>query len=217
MNNGMTPELESRPQGRREWSGWLTSLVLPLSFVIVLVGGLIYMQSSSGDRPESNYGTVALPDNLNPTGERPQATVGRAAPNFVLESMAGPLIHLSDLQGKPIIVSFFTTWCTGCRTQVPVLVEAARLGGDGVMVLAVNLQESSDRIDPFLAGYDVGFPVLLDRDGNVSATWQVGGQGQPLPATFFIDATGVVRKVSAGALTMADAEAGLNDIAGGAD
>jgi pimeloyl-ACP methyl ester carboxylesterase len=40
MAAGQTPELDSRPQSRREWSGWLGSLVLPLAVLAVIFGAL---------------------------------------------------------------------------------------------------------------------------------------------------------------------------------
>jgi hypothetical protein len=53
MSESQLPELESRPQSRREWSGWLTSLVLPLGFVFVLVGALLYVQTRGSEAPSS--------------------------------------------------------------------------------------------------------------------------------------------------------------------
>lgn len=216
MSSNQVPELESRPQGKREWSGWLTSLVLPLGFVVLLVGGLLWWQARDDDSSGSPYGTVELARELNATGQPPEASSGRAAPDFVLESMGETLLHLSDMQGRPVIVSFFTTWCVECRGQLPLLVQAdSESADDDLLVLLVNLQEAEDRIAPFLAGYGVEFPVLLDRDGDVGSSWNVGGRGQPFPASFFIARDGVIRKVVDGPLDAAGLGEGLRLIAGG--
>ncbi len=133
------PELDSRPQGRREWSGVLSSLVLPLAFIAVLVVGLLYWQSTRGGRENDRYyGTVTLPAEKNPTGQSPQAAVGRAAPDFLLSGIRETVIHLSDKQRRPAVVSFFTTWCDDCRTQMPLLVEAANSAGDGLTMIAIK-------------------------------------------------------------------------------
>ncbi len=210
MSPDQLPELESRPQGRREWSGWLTSLVLPIGFVVALVGLLLYLQTSGGNETKSPYGTVALDAAHNPTGEKPDASVGRAAPDFLLESTDEELFHLSDMQGTPVLVSFFTTWCVDCRTQVSLLTQASEEHGENLVILLVNLREAQDRLTAFLDGYGVEFPVLFDRDGDVGSTWRVGGRNQPLPASFFIDDTGVVRKVVEGPLSAADLDDGLS-------
>ena len=217
-SNGNLPELDSRPQGRREWSGALTSLVLPLAFVVAIVGGLLYWQTSGSGR-ESNryYGTQELPANKNATGKSPQATVGRAAPDFLLAGINETVIHLSDKQGRPAVVTFFATWCQECRAQMPVYVEAAGKAGPDITFVAINLQEAAEPVTQFAEDFGATFPVLLDSDGDVAASWRVGGRGQPLPATFFLDSSGVVRKVIEGPVTAADMSHGVSLISGGAN
>ncbi len=216
MSRQELPELDSRPQGRREWSGALSSLVLPIAFVVAIIGGLLYWQTSTGGREnDSLYGTVNLPADKNATGQSPQATAGRAAPDFVLPSLRETLYHLSDLQGRPVVVSFFATWCDSCRTQMPVLVEAAANAGPNFTLMAISLQEAPEPVAAFATEYGAAFPILLDRDGDVANTWRVGGRGEPLPATFFIDANGVVRHVVEGPVSAAQMAQGVSLIAGG--
>ena len=38
-------ELDERPQSRREWSGWLRSIVLPVGLVAAMLGGLVWFQA----------------------------------------------------------------------------------------------------------------------------------------------------------------------------
>lgn len=215
-SNGHLPELDSRPQGRREWSGALGSLVLPLGFFVILVGALLYWQTSTGGKDDNRYyGTLKLGDEYNPTGKAPAAEAGRAAPDFLLAGINDTVIHLRDKRGKPAVVTFFTTWCQNCRIQMPVIVEAFAKDGGSVHFFAIDLQEAAEPVGQFAADYGATFPVLLDSDGDVAATWKVGGRGQPLPATFFIDAAGVVRKVVDGPVTAADMAEGVSLIAGG--
>jgi peroxiredoxin len=217
MTHDELPELDARPQGRREWSGALSSLVLPLAFVVAIIGGLLYWQTATGGKENDQYyGTVALKPEKNPTGKPPLAEAGRAAPDFYLDGISDTAIHLSDKQGNPVVVSFFTTWCDNCRVQMPVLVDAA-VNLPNVTFMAVNLQEAAAPVEQFAADYGATFAVLLDRDGEVAASWKVGGPGQPLPATFFIDTTGVVRKVVAGPVTASEMAQGVSLIAGGAN
>src|SRR3954453_12455498 len=86
-------ELDARPQSRREWSGYLRSIVLPLGLVAVIVGGLLWYQSRGSDGASDGYGTVTLPQEKNPTNKAPASQLGRAAPDFQLQTLAGETVR----------------------------------------------------------------------------------------------------------------------------
>ena len=200
-----TPELDSRPQSRREWSGYMRSLVLPLGLVVAIVAGLLFYQSirDGGSAAQDGYGTVALPAEKNATTREPAAEQGRAAPDFLLRDLDGGEVRLSDLQGRPVLVNFWATWCTTCRVEMPELIAAYDKHGasEGLVVLGVNLRESEARARPFVEDFGMNFPVLMDRSGEVARTWRIGGPNEGVPSSYFIDRDGVVQKVVFGLLS----------------
>jgi peroxiredoxin len=204
-------EIESRPQSRREWHGYLRSLVLPLGLVVIIVAGLLYMQSNrEGAAQEQGFGTVALPAGLNATGDSPSANNGRAAPDFLLRSLDGEAVRLSDLQGHPVVVNFWATWCPTCKAETPGLIalyEEHRAAG--LTLLGVNLREADGPVQGFVDDFGVTYPIVMDRDGQVAATWRIGGPNNGVPSTYFIDSKGVVRLVVFGYLTEAKMTEGL--------
>ncbi len=79
----LPPELDARPQSRREWSGYLRSLVLPLGFVVAIVGVLLYVQSSRGGSTTSTgFASVELPAEKNVTGKAATAMVSLHLPSL---------------------------------------------------------------------------------------------------------------------------------------
>ena len=211
MNPGDPTEIESRPQGRREWHGYLRSLVLPLGLVVIIVAGLLYLQSNrEGGRQEEGFGTVELPSEFNGTGEAPSASNGRAAPNFLLRSLDGEPVRLSDLQGQPVVVNFWATWCSTCRAETPDLIDLYEEHRDtGLTLLGVNLREADGQVQGFVDDFGITFPVLLDRNGQVASTWRIGGPNNGVPSTYFIDSNGIVQLVVFGFLTQDKMAEGL--------
>jgi peroxiredoxin len=210
MNENETPELDSRPQSRREWSGWLRSIVLPIGLVVAIVGVLLYVQSGGGGTEDDGFGTVDLPEARNATSQAPNARDGRAAPDFLLPQLNGQPVRLSDLQGRPLIVNFWASWCATCRAEVPDLIDLYDAHKDkGLLLLGVNLRETEGAAARFAGEFGINYPIVFDRDGDVAGTWRIGGPNQGVPSTYFIDRDGVVRKVVFGTVTKKLADEGL--------
>ena len=210
MSDHGPPELESRPQSRREWSGLLRSVVLPVGLVVAIVAGLLYIEAGGDGSEDDGFGTVALPEAKNVTSDSPSATAGRAAPDFLLRQLGDEPLRLSDFQGRPVIVNFWATWCSTCRAETPDLIELYEEHlDDGLVMLGVNLRENEDSVAEFVEDFGIPYPIVFDRSGEVAGTWRIGGPNRGVPSTYFIDSAGVVRKVVFGLVTESLADEGL--------
>jgi peroxiredoxin len=212
----MTPQDETPKaavERRFDWRSALRSLVIPLAVLALIVGGLWYWQNRGDSASNSPYGPVALAAADNPTGRSPAPEAGRAGPNFLLERLGGGTLRFSDLQGKPVLLNFWASWCPPCREEMPNIVsEYERHKAEGLVVLAVNLQEPDSKVAAFARDFGMTFPIVIDRSGNVGDAWRIGGAFQGLPSSYFIDASGVVRSVFNQPLTKESIEQGLADI-----
>ena len=193
---GESEAAEAAP--RRDWSGMFRSLVLPLGLLAIIFGGLWYWDARGGGAnvEDARYGTVELPAERNATDRSPAAEIGRAAPDFLLETPSGGELRLSDLQGQPVLVNFWATWCPPCRAEMPELVAAyGRYRDDGLVIVAVNLQEADQKVNEFADEFGIEFPIVIDRDGELRAVWRLGGPFGGIPSSYFIDASGIVRSL----------------------
>jgi peroxiredoxin len=147
--------------------------------IVVVVGGVFAYR-------ELPRGGEATTLGIDASQARP--ALGEPAPDFLLEAPGThELIRLSDLRGQPVLLNFWATWCAPCRTEMPDLQEAH--DQEGVIVLAVNAQESDSVVLRFVEDFALTFPTVIDRSGAVREHYGVLG----LPATFFIDADGILR------------------------
>ena len=127
------------------------------------------------------------------------------APGFVLDSLSGTRLGLAEYRGRVVLLNFWATWCPPCLEEMPSM-EALyqRLRQRGMVVLAVSSDEGPpDSVRRFTERLGVTFPVLLDRDGAVSASYGA----RNLPASFVLDRGGRVIAAALGARDRGSADA----------
>ena len=110
------------------------------------------------------------------------------APDFELADAAGKKWSLRALRGRPVLVSFWATWCPPCVQEMPSLDALAHRLGDRAAILAVSVDENWEAIRKF---FPKGTPltVLLDPSRAAPASY---GTSQ-FPESFLVDPSGHVR------------------------
>lgn len=135
-------------------------------------------------------------------GKGPEATsklaIGQPAPDFGWrESQNGPESSLAKLQGQPLVLNWWASWCEPCRDEFPLLTQAAQANRTKLVVIGINLKENKAEVADFAARYKPGFKLLRDEQALLSATYGLRG----LPQTIFIDRAGQVKAIVRGSLT----------------
>ena len=124
------------------------------------------------------------------------ATVGKAAPNFQLQNLDGQSISLSDLKGKPMLINFWATRCPPCVFEMPYMQEIHNeWSGKGLILLTINIGDSSSEVEEFLQNHNLSLPVLLDTKLDVAQKYNT----RYIPTTFFIDKDGIIQAKVIGA------------------
>lgn len=123
------------------------------------------------------------------TGEGAQTA--KSAPNFTLSTLDGQNVSLSNYRGKIVLLNFWSS-LPASRTELPLLQQVYdKLSKDKYAILAINIKESDKDVQFFVSSKGLTLPVLLDRQGEVAALYDVGTK----PTSFLIDSQGIIREI----------------------
>lgn len=113
--------------------------------------------------------------------------VGAAAPPASLVTLDGTKISTADLTGHVVILTFWATWCTPCRDELPLLSSyAERHAAEGLRILGFSLDTPDKLPEVRQVAQTLKFPVGLL--GNSSAPGY--GRIWRLPVSFTLDRAG---------------------------
>jgi len=177
-----------------------------------LMYGPVAPPTTSQATPQAQPATVAPPPTRAvPTAAQPAPKVeiqaqGKAVPpvagqvayDFSLPTLNGDTVTLSAFRGKKVMLNFWATWCGPCRFEIPHMVKLyGELEGEGFEIVAVNLREDPTKVEAFAEQFDMTFPILLDTQGKIGASYFVRG----IPTSVFLNEDGVIEAVHTGTLT----------------
>ena len=125
--------------------------------------------------------------------------VGQKLPNSTLNYVGTK----PDLEGKPLLLEFWATWCPPCRKSIPHLNEIhAKFKDRGLMVVGVT-DEPNAVIRKFRKEVPMDYAVATDTGGRLNEKMGVSG----IPHAFLVNKSGeIVWEGHPGKLTDQDIE-----------
>jgi len=98
--------------------------------------------------------------------------------------------RLEKYRGQVVVLNFWAIWCKPCRSEMPDLQAVYKEYQDrGVVVVGLNVTESSEDIVAFAQENAITFPLFRDVGQQFMQTNEV----RVLPTTFFIDRDGQIK------------------------
>lgn len=152
--------------------------------VLAVAGWAVYAKVSGSCCPIDAPNTEAI--SADP---RKGAGVGSAATPFSLTKPDGSKITLDTLSGKPAILAFWSTYCSGCKKETPHLNQLNEaFASRGVRVIGVNVDTTEARMNEGVSDFGINYEYAWDVDRVVAKGFKVVGT----PTVIILDPTGKI-------------------------
>lgn len=115
-------------------------------------------------------------------------------PSVILKTMDGKTFNTADISnnGKPIIISFWATWCKPCVTELSTIADVYPdwQAETGVKLIAVSIDDSktSGNVKPYVDGKAWDYDILLDVNSDFKRAMNVN----LIPHTFVVNGNGEI-------------------------
>jgi peroxiredoxin len=208
-----------RHRARRRGVGPFSLRQVTLAIGVVAVTGILLtlatapLGTTSPGLPNPEPGAYVLRSplpGLQPGDLAPElTTVKTDGATFQLTDLDGKPVRLADLRGKVVWLNFWASWCPPCQVETPVLRALDQRYRDrGLALVGIQVQQTVEDGRRYAATYSLGYRIGADVSGEIFREYRVFA----LPTQFFIDPTGVVRRVVNGPLDEAAAAALIESI-----
>jgi len=151
--------------------------------VIIAVGAIVGIALSQGSCSPSD-----------------STLLSQKAPDFTLPTMTGANVTLSELEGTPVVLNFWSIGCPACRQQLPYIEAVAQQSEEEIKAIAINMVDNAASVQTFFGDYEPTMIVALDasREAFVDYCRKDNPRGY-IPITFLVDSEGIVQYIKIGA------------------
>ena len=184
----------------------LLMMVAGISLVVWSGYQNLHERRLAAEAREANHVTL-IPDNPNSPGtasadapDAPSPLLGKPAPPLSLVDLNGKQVSLADFKGHPLLINFWATYCTPCKFEMPWIEDLnKKYAPEGFRVIGVTYDSSEvskDTISKDVQKLGVTYPILLT---SPKAEKDYLSDSEVLPMSFYVDKSGKVVQVTAGA------------------
>jgi len=163
--------------------------ILSVVVFAAFLGIAYFAYTSLADKYENDEETQSS-SNYSSSSEAPKTV----AKDFTVFDKDGNKVSLSDFKGTPIVLNFWASWCSPCKSELPDFNEVFSEQKGEVQFMMVDLTDGQQETQADGQGYvesqGFDFPVFFDKNQEAAITYSI----RYIPTTLFIDADGNIVK-----------------------
>lgn len=161
--------------------------------IVVIVGGIFFLQSSPSN--------PAVGDEPSGEGEVPAQQVSEKdlVPDLTFKDYNGNDVSLRGLQGKPLVVNSWASWCPFCINELPDFAQVQKEFGDEIVIIAIDRAESLSLSKSYTDDLQVTNDILFLLDPKDTFYREINGFS--MPETIFVDRDGIIQDHKRGPMT----------------
>lgn len=175
-------------------------LIYAVASLSVSIGAFVYSATTFSPPAEYDHEpkeseAVAADDQAESVGPSENDPL----PSINLRDANGRVWSNRDLDGKAVLLNFWTTWCAPCLREMPIFDEMQeKYGPEGFTVLAVSLDRGGwDVVRPHIAEREFSYPVFV-ADESIERGF---GRITSFPTTYFVRRDGTIDSKHVGGLS----------------
>ena len=181
------------------------------AFASLIAAALLLSACTGSDAVDQNGVSTYQFKGATQLGKLIPATNRKPAADFDAKLLDGGTFKLASTRGKAVVLNFWGSWCTPCRTELPQfdLLYRKVMKARGVTFLGVDSKDDAGAGRDFVRTNDISFPSVYDEPGRVPV--RLGHlPATSLPFTVLIDPKGRVAAVYALQVSYKDLEGALD-------